>query len=150
MNKPAIIVDMDGTLANVDHRLHYIATKPRNYNAFEAECHKDPVNEPVAEVVRAMAATSDYYILIVSARQGDRQAPTEKWLKDNTIPYDGIYMRTQGDTRKDDVVKLELLDKIRKDGYNPVFAVDDRKRVKRMWVQQGIFVFDVNQTDKEY
>ena len=39
---------------------------------------------------------------------------------------------------------------ISKRKYNVRFVIDDRKRVKRMWVDEGLFVFDVNQTDEEF
>lgn len=146
---PALICDMDGTLADCGHRLHWVNSKPKNYNAFEAECHKDPVVQPVKDLIEGFLSVG-YKILIVSARMDGRKQLTVDWLEKQNIPYAALYMRTQGDSRKDDIVKLELLDRIRKDGYNPTVAVDDRKRVKRMWVEQGIFVFDVNQKDKEY
>lgn len=147
--KNCIIVDMDGTLSDPKDRLHYVKNNPKNFEAFEAECHKDDVCEPVAAVVNCMYQAG-YKVLIVSARMDGRKQMTLDWLAKHKIQYDGIYMRTQGDTRKDDIVKYELLDKIKKDGYTVLFAVDDRKRVKRMWVENGIFVFDVNQKDKEY
>jgi len=28
------VFDLDGTLANIDHRLHFIKTKPKNWPAF--------------------------------------------------------------------------------------------------------------------
>lgn len=148
MYKPAIIVDMDGTLSDCSHRLHFVNTKPRNYDAFEAGCHADPVNEAVATVVNAMSLAAN--ILIVSARMDGRKHLTVDWLDRNNIPYDGLYMRKQDDSRKDDVVKREILDKIREEGYTVLFAIEDRKRVKQMWVENGVFVFDVNQKDKEY
>lgn len=158
MAKKAIWVDMDGTLADCGHRLHYINTKPRNFNAFESECHKDPVHTAVAMVVNAISCFGNFdaddedapHVLIVSARQGNREEATRNWLYENNIHFDRIYIRTQGDNRKDDIVKKELLDRIRNDGYNVIFAIDDRKRVKKMLVENGVFVFDVNQKDKEY
>ena len=55
-----------------------------------------------------------------------------------------LYMRADGDYRPDSLVKQELLDKIKKEGYNPTVAFDDRPRVIEMWRKNGIFVFDVN------
>jgi uncharacterized HAD superfamily protein len=141
--------DMDGSLSRCGHRLHYIATKPRNFDAFEAECHKDPINEPVAETLKALQAAG-YKILIVTARMDGRKQLTVDWLAKHNIPYDALYMRKQDDTRKDDIIKKELLDKIKEDGYDLKMAFDDRKRVKRMLIENDIFVFDLNQKDLEY
>jgi hypothetical protein len=58
--------------------------------------------------------------------------------------YNGLLMRKCGDHRDDAIVKGELADQIEKD-YN-IFAVfDDRQRVIDMWVNRGVFVFDVGQ-----
>jgi hypothetical protein len=34
----AVIIDIDGTLADTTHRLHHIKSKPPNWDAFFAEC----------------------------------------------------------------------------------------------------------------
>lgn len=147
--KQAFIVDMDSTLSDPKHRLHYVQTNPKNFSAFEAECHHDEPIKPVEHVVRSLY-NSGFHILIVSARMDDRRHLTEGWLAKHNIPYHALYMRKAKDTRKDDIIKKELLDKIKNEGYSIIAAIDDRKRVKRMWVENGIFVLDVNQKDKEY
>lgn len=38
-----IIVDLDGTLANIDHRLHYIKQNKPDWNAFYGACKDDTV-----------------------------------------------------------------------------------------------------------
>lgn len=149
MTDNAIWVDMDGTLADCGHRLHWVERKPKNYDAFEAECHKDPINKAVLSVIRG-AEAQDIEVLIVSARMDNRRHLTEQWLEKHNIKYSALYMRKHGDSRKDDIVKKELLDKLREDGYTLLYAIDDRKRVKRMLVENGVFVLDVNQKDKEY
>ena len=74
---------------------------------------------------------------------------TKKWLSVNNIQYDYFDIRSEGNTEKDYVVKKRMFDKI-KDEYNIEAVFDDRKQVKRMYVELGLFVFDVNQTDKEF
>ncbi len=59
-------------------------------------------------------------------------------------------MREEKDHRQDAIIKKEIYDREIKGKFNVLFAVDDRKQVKRLWVKEGIFVFDVNQTDEEY
>lgn len=142
-------IDMDGSLADCGHRLHWVENKPKNYDAFEAECHKDPINVQVHEVIKGLKAIG-YKILIVSARMDGRKQLTLDWLAKHNVEYDAIYMRKQGDSRKDDVVKKELLDKIKLDGYSLSMAFDDRKRVKQMLVANEVYVFDLNQHDKAY
>jgi hypothetical protein len=52
-------------------------------------------------------------------------------------------MRPKGDYRDDGVIKFELLQKIREDGFNPTIAFDDRNRVVDMWRTNGIICAQV-------
>ena len=41
-----IIFDLDGVLANIEHRKHFIKNKPKNFRLFNEECNKDlPIYE---------------------------------------------------------------------------------------------------------
>lgn len=41
----AIIVDLDGTLANCEHRRHFLETKPKDWKSFHGLVHLVPVFE---------------------------------------------------------------------------------------------------------
>ena len=56
-------------------------------------------------------------------------------------------MRSTKDNRPDDIVKKELLDKMREEGYNPILVFDDRDSVVKMWRENGIPTFQVNYGD---
>lgn len=58
----------------------------------------------------------------------------------NNIYYDDLYMRKDGDQRKDNVIKQEILKHI-KEKYEISFAFDDRKSVVDMWRENGVFCF---------
>lgn len=154
----AIIFDIDGTLADLSHRLHYIKDGNRDWPSFLMEVHKDkPIEEvvlmyKVLEEYRANKAKRygntpvhlPYALLVVSARDGEVFAPTVKWLKDVAgIVPDKLYMRARGDTRQDSVVKQEILERIKLDGYEPFIVFDDRQRVVDMWRANGIRTFQV-------
>jgi hypothetical protein len=53
-------------------------------------------------------------------------------------------MRKEKDNRNDAIIKSEIADEIEKE-YNILCVFDDRKRVVDMWINRGIFVFDVGQ-----
>lgn len=134
----AIICDIDGTIARKGERDIYDGSK----------AHLDYVIEPVKTVVRHL---SEYHeIIMLSGRNEEHRGITESWLKQNNIPFTKLLMRGDGDTRPDHIVKKELYDNNVRGAYNVSFVIDDRKQVKRMWVSEGLFVFDVNQTDEEY
>lgn len=151
MRENYVIFDLDGTLANLDHRLHFIKVRPKNWKAFHACVGRDKPIEPVIIVLKALRATSQFDMIILSGRNEETRESTERWLKKHGIEYDEFLMRRKGDFRDDVVVKKEFLDElVEKYGKKPLFAVDDRPRVVKMWKDNGIFVFDVRQCEEEY
>lgn len=134
-----VIFDIDGTLSNsVDRKI------------FDDEnIHKDKIISAI-KFLNAMCAewqcgVVQFSIILMSGRQDSCKDKTEEWLKNNNIKYDHLYMRTSSDYRKDTIVKKELYEKYIKDKYNVLFVVDDRPCVCQMWIDQGIFVFNVSQ-----
>lgn len=152
------IVDIDGTTLDLTHRLHWIQTKPKNYEAFFAACIHDTPIEPVIEVITALCFSheSEHTAIFCSGRPEKTREDTITSLLNafkGNIAREQIklYMRKDNDYRQDYVVKLELLEQIKKDGYNPTMAFEDRTQVKeKAWWPSNIFTFDVKQTTKEY
>jgi phosphoglycolate phosphatase-like HAD superfamily hydrolase len=147
--RSAWIFDLDGTLADVTHRRQFVATKPRNWKAWDAAQPRDPVHEPVAHLARTLKAAG-MDIVIASGRNSDSRANTVEWLERHNIPFDALFMRASGDFRADDIIKEEILAEIREAGWEPQAVVDDRRRVVEMWRRNGLFVFDVNQSGEEF
>lgn len=145
MTRKCILCDIDGTLANLEHRVHHIAQRPKDWNAFFERMSGDLPNDIVRDAYKLLA--SKWQGVLVSGRPDQYRAVTEKWLSDWRIPYDGLYMRREGDHRPDDVVKRELLDQLLKDGWEPQLVLDDRDRVVRMWRESGLTCFQVAEGD---
>lgn len=55
-------------------------------------------NQPLVDYIRKDVAEEGVRVFIVSARSIDRLAETEKWLKDNDIPYSEIFLNDFGST----------------------------------------------------
>ena len=146
-----IVFDIDGTLANIEHRLDYVRCKPKNWAAFDAGIPNDKVNEPVAEVLRQMAKTRNTIILASGRNERSRQA-TVDWLRNKGLNlYQKLYMRKADDFRADDIIKDEIIDEIVADyGKLPDMWFDDRPRVVRAVRKRGIFVFDVYQGEEDF
>lgn len=140
----AVIFDIDGTLANVEHRLHHLEREHKDWDGFFADMHADPIIEPVARLARILAtqcgAGEVDAVLVVTARpdEGAYRKITEDWLAANSIRYKKLYMRRGGDFRPDQIVKAELLERILDDGYEPFLVVDDRPQVVEMWRSFGL------------
>lgn len=142
--RDCFIFDADGTLCNVTHRRQYVATKPKNWNAWNAGLISDTPNLAVKIVYQALRQSGEYDMIIVSGRSEDYKEQTIKWFTENEIFYDYLFMRKHKDHRDDAVVKGEIADEILQT-HNILGVFDDRQRVVNMWIERGIWVFDVGQ-----
>ena len=138
------IFDLDGTIADLTHRYHYINNDNPDWDAFYDACDKDePIKDVIDVLVNLYKAGETIYI--VSGRSDQCKAKTQKWLADNKIPYFVLYMRKKGDHRPDDEVKQEWLDywleHHKKEEIKGVF--EDRKRVVDMWRKNGITCYQM-------
>lgn len=140
----AVIFDMDGTLSDVSGRLHHLDGE-KNWPAFHDAMGDDEPVHSVATLARILYNAAERHdgidaVIIVTARHDDPKYRrlTIDWLDLHGIRYHALYMRRDSDTRRDHIVKAEILQRIIDDGYEPVLAVDDRPEVVRMWRDHGI------------
>jgi len=143
------IFDIDGTLADCEHRIHWVRSKPKNWPAFNRAMKDDTPNWDIVWLLRNFYSAG-VTILIASGRSEDDRAVTEDWL--NNVAnvqgmYTKLYMRSSKDYRRDDIVKSEILDQMRADGFNPTIAVDDRQSVTDMWRARGLRCLQVSPGD---
>src|SRR5215208_5359074 len=95
-----IIVDIDGTLADCLHRLHFIKGRRKKWKKFFACASLDKPRIEVVMQVRELA--QQYNIHLVTGRPESYRKQTEKWLSHYRIPYVSLHMREAGDYRSDD------------------------------------------------
>jgi phosphoglycolate phosphatase-like HAD superfamily hydrolase len=133
-----VIVDLDGTLADCAHRLHHIrGGRRKDWNAFFAACPLDPPHEVVVDLVKTLRHS--HRLIFCSGRPERTRKATEEWIcRHLEIVGPRLYMRGDKDHRADDIVKRELLERIRRDGFDPKLAIDDRQRVVEMWRAEGL------------
>ncbi len=136
--KNAVIFDLDGTLALIDERRKVLNNKPKNWEAFFDNMINDEPNIPIVEVYNALAATHKFSMLIVSGRPEKYFEESKRWLYNNNIIFDALYMRKNNDRRDDSLVKKDILDEILSSGFNVILSVDDRTSVVNMWRKNGI------------
>lgn len=151
-----VIFDVDGTLLNIEHRLHFIKKSPKDWKAF-----RDPKqkrwDEPILPMIDLFNALHDsgHTVILASGRTKDEEMDTretlKRWIPDivHFFPEPGVdfmipgYFRSITDYREDSVVKQGYLTTMREDGYHPSLVFDDRPAVIRMWRKQGLKVADV-------
>lgn len=135
----AVIVDIDGTVA-----LHEGVRNPYDTTRY----HLDKPNIPVINAIHDECYANGKRILFVSGRDAKFRKVTEDWLYDNVrVSIEGLFMRPEGDTRRDDIVKLELFDNHIRGEYNISRVYDDRNRVVKAWRSIGLTVFQVAEGD---
>ena len=144
-NKPsACICDIDNTLANCDHREHFLQNPgKKNWKGFFDNMDKDPVNEWCRSILnQTESGCQSIKVLLVSARPDTYREITEKWLKEKDVRYNELIMRNRGDYREDSIVKEQILDFELLTRYNIIYWIDDRKRVIDKIRSRGIIVLD--------
>ncbi len=134
---PAIIVDLDGTLCDVEHRVHHVKQKPKNWHAFNSAMDEDKSYFWCIELIAAMKDRG-YKIIFVTGRDEDYRPNTEAWLKKHLIDYDFLFMRKAKDHREDSDVKEEIYHTMIEKTAQVLFVVDDRKSVVERWRKIGL------------
>lgn len=136
-----VVVDVDGTLAEMYNR------GPFDW----AKVGQDKVRLHVIELLEAyIHRYPSVSIVVVSGRDGSCEQETRKWLLENGVFFDELYMRNPGDSRKDSIVKDEILTCNIAPKYNILFWIDDRPQVVRMLKDKGVNVVDVSKDYVEF
>jgi predicted kinase len=134
---PAIICDLDGTLA-----LH------RGRSPYDCmQCDTDALNEPVAKILWAKEEKG-YQLIFVSGRNGECFEKSRDWLIMNGFRDFILHMREDGDNRKDAIVKKEIFYDLIHPYFYVEYVLDDRNQVVDMWRKEiGLPCFQVNYGD---
>ena len=147
MTKPVYIFDIDGTLADITHRLHYIKGKhvpggPKpDWDAFHDAMKHDA---PICSVIKTAQMVGQHSdVILTTGRREEWRQETQEWMERHNVPVAELHMRQPGDFRPDYIVKREAYEKYVK-GYADVVAVfAGRSRVVDMWRSIGLPCFQV-------
>ena len=145
-NKQTIIFDVDGTIADVEHRRHFVNGN-NDWQSFRAETVNDTPVQWVCDIAKRFIAQGDE-VAFFSARNESERDITEKqisdWIGDG---HKGVFLRPDGDFTPDDVFKSELADKFIDMGGKIDLIFDDRQKVVDMWRDKGFTVVQVADGD---
>lgn len=142
------IFDIDGTIADATHRLHFIQDHvPRKWDEFFAETINDAPKYEILTVMQALEAVG-HTIWLWSARPERTRDATIDWLKRhdvfmNRLAVD-LRMRPDDDRRHDDILKEEWLHSLSEvDRAHLAGVFEDRARVAEMYRRNGVTCFQV-------
>lgn len=144
----AYVCDIDGTVADNSRRQIYVENRPKDWISYNAFMPYDTPIQPVIDTIN-MLFSCGVPIILFTGRQERHRKVTEDWLAKYGVNYSELYMRPTDNHEDDADIKERMLAKI-DSKYDIIGVFEDRKKVKRRWVKLGIFVFDVNQKDKEF
>jgi hypothetical protein len=117
------VVDIDGVLADVRHRLHYVEERPKDWRSFFAAAPDDPVLAQGLETVRRLAEVYD--LVYLSGRPEHCRQDTLAWFDRHGVPPGDLRLRTPKDFRPARVTKVEALDSLSATRAVAVFVDDD-------------------------
>lgn len=166
MKPKAIIIDIDGTLANIDHRRHFVDPKknftingdqngiyPNNWKpdwkSFNEAMKADTPNEWCIRIIQNFKA--DFCIIFVTGREEKYREITDEFIIWSLNPERGwvvfpwkshLFMRPTKDYRPDVQIKRDIYEQHIKDNYDVLFAIDDRKVIVDLWRSLGIVCLD--------
>lgn len=135
MRKPAILIDIDGTLANIDKRRREFL-KEKDWDSFYSKIHEDHLNVWCHLIIEKFRG--DHQIVLVTGRRQIYEKETLSWLKSNNVTYDKIFFRPGDDFRPDDIVKMEIFENHIRNSFDVLFVIDDRASVVEMWRNLGL------------
>ena len=171
MGKDTIICDLDGTIADLSHRLHYIKDndggikESPDWEAFNNACIDDKPIFDVIQIVKLLWSGDQKKTIPIrnlkffTSRSNAIRKSTENWLhkhffRVNRRPDDQedifkkfgvtLTMRNESDSRQDDQVKLEMM---RHFGLRPedvLCIFEDRQSVVDMWRNHGYRVLQLS------
>ena len=141
-----IVFDIDGTLANIEHRLHHIRGGKKDWDSFFKFIADDEPILPLTNLVKVLIMSGLVTVLFVTGRPERTRIDTINWLRKHEIipnSVDDIYMRDDNDRRPDFMVKEEILSRMKMNGLTPDLIFDDRKAVVEMWRRNKLLVAQV-------
>lgn len=105
--RPLAIVDLDGVVADVRHRLHHLEGGAKDWDAFFAAAVDDPPHAEGLAVVARLA--EDHEVVYLTGRPEACRDDTERWLDEQGLGGHRLVMRPAGTRRPAAELKRDLL-----------------------------------------
>ena len=130
------VFDIDGVLADVRHRLHFLDARPRDWNAFFAAVGADEVLPQGVGAVRAALADGLGVVYLTGRPERCRQ-DTVQWLDAHGLPEAEVLMRPDADRRPARLFKVDALRRLASRA-DVAYLVDDDPEVAEAVSAAGV------------
>lgn len=139
--KNIVICDIDGTVANNDHRQHYLEGK-KDWVGFFSDLIND---KPIHQVIKKVKdlESKGKKIIFLSGRPEKTRKETIKWLKRYFFFDFDLLMRADGDRRNKIEVKTEIFEKNLLE-HNIEIIFENDEELINLWRQFDLEVFEVD------
>jgi phosphoglycolate phosphatase-like HAD superfamily hydrolase len=117
------VVDIDGVLADVRHRLHHLDSSPKDWRAFFAAARRDPPLQEGLDTVHRLAEV--FTVVYLSGRPEHCRKDTLDWFRRHAVPAGDLHLRPPGDRRPARLVKVEALRRLSREAPVAVLVDDD-------------------------
>jgi hypothetical protein len=121
--RPIAVVDIDGVLADVRHRLGYLDKRPKDWGGFFRAAPRDPPLTVGLETVRRLAEVCE--VVYLSGRPEHCRRDTEEWFRRHGVPDGELFLRPRNDFRPAREVKVQVLRRLRRRAPVSVLVDDD-------------------------
>jgi phosphoglycolate phosphatase-like HAD superfamily hydrolase len=118
-----VVFDVDGVLADVEHRVHHLDGPRKDWRSFFAAAAEDPPLDTGLDLARELSAEHD--LAYLTGRPEGLRRVTQRWLTRHGLPAGPLWMRAPGDFRPARVMKLEALRSLGADREVEVVIDDD-------------------------
>jgi hypothetical protein len=121
--RPLAVIDIDGVLADVRHRVPYLERHPADWRRFFSAARHDTLLEQGHEVVLSLAEVCE--IVYLSGRPEFIRDDTQEWLDHHALPTGELHLRPRGDFRPARVFKVDVLRRLARRAPVSVVVDDD-------------------------
>lgn len=128
------MIDIDGVVADVRHRLHHLDRRPKDWDGFFAAAGADPVHPEGLAVVARLA--EDHDLVFVSGRPERLRTVTQRWLDDHGMGGHPLHLRSSRDRAPARVVKPGIVGRLGH-GRTIGVVVDDDTEVLAAMAARG-------------
>lgn len=146
---PAIIVDIDGTIADISHRLHFIEWEKKDWDGFYQHLSDDKPKQEIIDLIKIIYYDEDnrwdnLQLIFVTGRSDKYAAITDTWLRKHFTQFSyELFMRIEWDFRQDYEIKKEIYENDIKDKYDVKYVFEDRDQVVNMYRELWLTVLQV-------